>query len=128
MRATRCINDPSSRLIIKKRSVVQWHDQVDLTPGMSVMRPDHIVHIDDIDRKAVQVFRGLENAAITNATGFALTQPSFGGTLKTALLQGFVAITVAAIFDIKPGLKILIQRPPLQPAGQCADLVAKIVN
>ncbi len=69
-----------------------------------MMGSNHVIHIDDVDRKSMQLGIRLEYAAVTNATGFMLAQPSFGDTLATTLFEFTPGSTVNAMLVVKPVL------------------------
>jgi hypothetical protein len=69
---------------------------------MPVMGSDHVFHIDDIDRKSLQPGLRFEYAAVTDATGFMLAQPSFSDTLATTLFEFTPGSTVNAMLVVKP--------------------------
>jgi hypothetical protein len=71
---------------------------------MPVMGSDHVIHVDDVDRKPMQFRLRFEYAAVTNATSFMLAQPPFGDTLATTLLKFTPGSTVNAMLAVKPVL------------------------
>jgi len=68
------------------------------------MRSDHVIHIDDIYRKSMQLGLRLEYSAVADATGFMLAQPSFSDTLATTLFEFTPGITANAMLVVKPVL------------------------
>jgi hypothetical protein len=68
------------------------------------MGSDHVIHINDIDRKPMQVGLWFEYAAVTDATGLMLAQPSFGDALATTLFEFTPASTVNAMLVVEPVL------------------------
>ena len=55
--------------------------------GPNYITHTHVIHINDIDRKPMQLRLWFEYAAVTDATGFMLAQPSFGDALATILFE-----------------------------------------
>ena len=68
------------------------------------MGSDHVIHVDDVDRKSMQFRVWFEYAAVTDATGFMLAQPSFSDTLATTLFEFTPGSTVNAMLVVKPVL------------------------
>ena len=68
------------------------------------MGSDHVIHVDDVDRKSMQFRVWFECAAVTDATGFMLAQPSFSDTLATTLFEFTPGSTVNAMLVVKPVL------------------------
>src|SRR5690349_1118651 len=77
MRAARLIDHPARAMTVEKRCAFERHHEVDFTVGMSMMRSDHVVHLDDVDRKSMRRNARLHDAAVTNAARFAIAYPSF---------------------------------------------------
>src|SRR5690606_35099536 len=53
------------------------HDEVYFAVGMAMMGAGKVFHVDNVDRKTVEVGCGLDDAAVAHATTFILTHPSF---------------------------------------------------
>ncbi len=70
------VHQPACGAAVEAGVAFQWHHQVDLAQRMAVVRAGDVLHVDDVDREAVQLGLGLEDAAIADAAAFALAQPA----------------------------------------------------
>lgn len=125
MRAAGRADQPAGGPSVEAGLALDRHDQVDLAIGMGVVRAGDIVHVDHVDRKAVQVVRGFEDAAIADAGAFAIAQPAFGDAGFAGGLQRAVGFGIGAVFGVEPGIERGVERTAGQACCQFGQLLAE---
>ena len=105
--------------------VVQRHDQVDLAVRVGVVRAGDVLHVDHVDREAVQRVFGLEDAAVSDAAAFALAQPAFGHAADAGLAQLLEAGAARAVRGVEPLVERGVERPAVDVGGQAGDQLVK---
>src|SRR4029453_4309957 len=117
--------DPAGRATVEARRARDGHDEVDLALRMHVVRARDVVHVDDVDREAVEVVRGLEDPAVADAAALVVAQPSRGDALLAALLESVVGRAPGAVLAVQPGIEAGVQRPAGELCGERGDLGAE---
>ncbi|MCY1364315.1 hypothetical protein D9M69_511120 [compost metagenome] len=105
--------------------VVRRHDQVDLAVGVRVVRAGQVLHVDHVDREAVQRVLGLEDAAVPDAAAFALAQPALGDAADAGLTQLRKAGAAGAVGGVEPLVERAVERLAGDLGGQAGDQLVK---
>src|ERR1700722_16303799 len=76
MGAAGAIHTPAGGMTVERGAAVKRHDQVDFAIRMHMMGTGDIVHMHDIDGKAVGIGQCLEDAPVANAARLAIGKPA----------------------------------------------------